>query len=208
MAPKERVIAKIPAKGSSPAVEVLAKRESDMPSFGTVRPPHSERLIAVAPARKSPKEDSLSWGIYSSGIHIKAATLFQVLRIMLHDAEPRAAADGLSFHAGSRGIFMGDRKIGQASGLSGDSPQLKVWMDWLYKHPGSRASNFEIMRALPLPVMVNLFSVGDIASFANELASSRYMAVSTDKFMVCLQLYGSKSAPELHSFRIKWDGFR
>ncbi len=205
---KERVIARISAKGSAPAINVLAKRpikESDMPSFGTVRPLSEPKLINVGSlvrARKSPVHqtkpvDHLSLNLKDKGVDHKADVLFDIIRLIQPESET------LPFCADSKGIFMGEKKVGQVFGSASDSPSLMIWMDWLFK---CRASNYQLLDKLPLPVIANKFDIGEIAPFVNKLVSSRYAAITADKFIVQLKLFGAKTGPELGSFNIKWAG--
>ena len=205
---KERVIARISAKGPSPAMEVLAKRptrESDMPSFGTIRPLCEGRvrpLIGPNHPNPTPEQrpvDRLSLNLMGGGIDRKANVLFDIVRLLYSEAET------LSFQADHKGIFMGETKIGMVMGSSSDSPIMLVWMDWLFQR---RASNYQLLDKLPLPVIANKFNIGEIAPFVNKLASAKYAAITADKFLVQLKLFGAKTGPELSSFNIKWTGFQ
>ena|GEM_PF-5556067 len=211
MAPgKERVIARISAKGSVPAVSVLPKRptrESDMPSFGTFHPLCEGKIRPIlGPNHRNPTSelkpmDTLSMNLLKTNVAFKLDALFTLVRAIFSEAET------LPFHAASSGLFMGERKIGQVFGSASDFPIIKVWMDWLYAHPGSRVTNSQLLEKFPLSVLVNAFAVGEIAPFVQEVASSRYMAIEADKFIIKLQLFEAKNGPALHSFRVKWKSF-
>ncbi|MCP4646911.1 MAG: hypothetical protein GY852_04140 [bacterium] len=210
MAPgKERVIARISAKGSAPAVSVLPKRptkENNKPGFGA-KDPISEAILRISdgplpevleiPAKWRPI-DTVSLNLMENGFDAKAHELFGLLRKIA-----REEAEASSFNADSSGVFLGGRKIGQVSGSTSDSPLIKIWMDWLYKHPGSRASNYEILGKLPLPVLVTAFKVGEIVPFVQTVASTRYMLIEAAKSTVTLQLFKTKTGPVLHSFEAK-----
>jgi hypothetical protein len=211
MAPgKERVIARISAKGSAPAVSVLPTRESDMPSFGT-RDPISEAIFRISrsslpeileiPIEQRP-EDKISLNLMENGISMKAHALFKLLRVLA-----REEAESIPFIADSSGLFLGEKKIGQVSGSTSDSPKIKIWMDWLYRHPGSRATNCQLLDRLPLPVLVNTFSVGEIVPFVQDVASTKYMAIEADKFLISLQLFEVKSGPAVRSVNVIWKRF-
>jgi hypothetical protein len=208
MAPgKERVIARIPATGSAPAVDVLPRsptRESDMPSFGTMRPLAEKHLPAIIspPARMPmhpPKPvDRISLNLMGSGVDHKANVLFDIVRMLQPELE------SLPFRADSRGIFIGEKKIGRVIGSASGSPELVVWMDWLFRREGTRPSNFELLGVLPIPIFISKFRVWEIAPFVNKLASTKYTAITADKFLLYLKLYDSKTGPELDSFRVRW----
>lgn len=209
MAPgKERILARISAIGSSPAMEVLAKRftrGNDMPSFGT-KNPISEAILRISRGSllevnevsvdRKP-EDKISMSLLEQGVDQKANVLFDIIRMLSSEAET------LPFQADHKGIFMGETKIGLVMGSASDSPIMVVWVDWLFQR---RASNYQLLDKLPLSVIANKFNIGEIAPFVNRLASSRYSAITADKFMVQLKLFEAKTGPELGSFNIKWTG--
>jgi hypothetical protein len=209
MAPqKERVLAKILARGSAPQVEVIAKpriKESDMPSFCS-KPPLID--VGRGPARMPPgtrnivhtemnASDSICPGLSVRGVGRNAYRLFEMLRVL--NPEPSESA----FRADSAGLFWGDKKVGIVLNILGEHPTLKVWMDWLYSRPGSRAKNINILHRVPLSSLVSNFKVGAIMDFVYSFSSTQYTSITADIYSIRLELYEKKNKPKIDSFESK-----
>lgn len=207
MAPNRgRVIARIPASGSAPAVEVLSaprSKESEMPSFCS-KPPIID--TGKDPGARVPRSimftetnasDSICPNLSTKGVGRNAYKMFEILRV-LHP-EPSESA----FRADSAGLFWGEKKVGEALNLSGECPTLKVWMDWLYSYPGSRAKNLGILQHVPLSGLANTFDIGEIREFMLSFSSTQYASITADLYSIRLELYEQKSKPGTHSFKSK-----
>lgn len=191
MPPKEKVLARIPGKGSVPSVEVLAKPrsfEESMPSFGTRHP-----LVEPIESRAKTRIDSISPCLSVKGVGRNAHKLFRIMRLLREGEE-------VPFRADSSGIFWGEKKVGQVIDSSGERPLIRIWMDWVYSSAGKRAKNHNLLDKLPLPALLQLFEVKNFSEFVRPFFSTNYAAISADITGVRLGLYEKKKDPELHTF--------